>query len=510
MKNKKRYFFTYIVSFLLLNVMLFAEDTRVLKLSSHMNFGSAEIGQEVNRTLTISNAGNSDLHISKLRFHQRLNGVFTGTFSGTIPPNEQRDVTITFKPKRGISYAGLLYVESDKTNKKERSRVLKGIGIDTNNSLETKILRLDSILDFGEVAINTTKTKDFIIHNDGNSELTVNSLHFHSKLQGAFQALDFIEESIDSNGEKRVTIAFTPTSEKSYSGLLYVNARELTNSGDRKTIIVKGSGVIESENNETTDLNRGLVAYYKFEGNVNDSSGNGNDGVQRGTISYVDGVIGKSAKFDGLSNIKTPIELRGVEENQYLSISFWGIAEDKNKSTFIGNYNYGDGSNSIYFGATKAGISGGFDGYWDKGFCYKHINTYLVKYIGNRESKCGKLNYLKDIYDYGSTPVDYTQWHHYTITYNNHYEKIFIDGQKVIQRELGANAIGGENGVSKYPRYDDDYDRFLNIGMYNNSFAYSQSALDKFSLKGKIDDLRIYKRALTELEVKKLYELGLE
>ena len=505
----------YIVSFLLLQVMLLAENTRVLKLSSHMNFGSVEIGQEVNRTLSISNIGNSDLHISKLRFHKRLNGTFSGAFSGTIPPSEERTITITFKPKRGVTYTGLLYVESDKTNHTERSRVLKGMGIDTNDTFETKILRLEKFLDFGEVAINTTKTKELIIHNDGNSELMIDSLRFHAKVKSLFHALDFTEESINAHGEKRVRIAFTPTLEKSYSGLLYVNALERTNLGGRRSIVIKGSGVMESESNGTTSLNIGLVAHYKFENNINDSSGNENNGIERGTITYVDGVIGKAANFDGLSNIKTPIELIGIEDNQYFSISFWGLAEDKNKSTFITNYNYGDGSNSIYFGAKKAGISGGFGGYWTHGFCYDHISTYLIKYMGNKNSSCGKLDYVQDIYDYGATPVDFTKWHYYTITYNNHYEKIFIDGKKVIQRELGAHAIGGENGISKYLRYDDDYDRFLNIGMYNNSFGnkygwYSQSDLDKFTLKGKIDDLRIYKRVLNELEVKELYHLGLE
>jgi len=269
--------------------------------------------------------------------------------------------------------------------------------------------------------------------------------------------------------------------------------------------------VVITVNNNQEDiahLSKGLVAYYEFEGNANDSSGNGNDGTEYGNISYVDGVIGKAGSFDGMSNIKTPIELTGEEKNQYITISFWGIAKDKNHSTFVTNYNFGDGSQSISLNARSAGIVGGFDGhYYSDGFCYKYPIISLDS-IKNTTSNCGTENYYKTIYDYGSKPVDFTKWHYYSITYNNKYEKIYIDGTKVIEQELEANLIGGENGVDRYPRNDSNYDRFLNIGMYNNSFSYSQSSLNRIALKGKIDDLRIYNRALNDSEIKELYKIG--
>ena len=48
----------------------------------------------------------------------------------------------------------------------------------------------------------------------------------------------------------------------------------------------------------STFLNDGLVAYYPFNGNANDSSGNGNHGIEHGGVGYVDGVIGKAGKYE--------------------------------------------------------------------------------------------------------------------------------------------------------------------------------------------------------------------
>jgi len=55
------------------------------------------------------------------------------------------------------------------------------------------------------------------------------------------------------------------------------------------------------------DITDGLVAYYPFEGNANDESGNGNDGKAYGTVTYVPGVAGFAASFDNETDyIKVP------------------------------------------------------------------------------------------------------------------------------------------------------------------------------------------------------------
>lgn len=45
------------------------------------------------------------------------------------------------------------------------------------------------------------------------------------------------------------------------------------------------------------DLYHGLLAHWKFEGNISDSSSNANDGVARGDPEFVTGRVGKAVRF---------------------------------------------------------------------------------------------------------------------------------------------------------------------------------------------------------------------
>jgi len=55
--------------------------------------------------------------------------------------------------------------------------------------------------------------------------------------------------------------------------------------------------------NAIADLNSGLVAYYPFDGNTNDASGNHHNGTEVGGIEYVNGYYGQAAKFDGINDL---------------------------------------------------------------------------------------------------------------------------------------------------------------------------------------------------------------
>jgi len=229
------------------------------------------------------------------------------------------------------------------------------------------------------------------------------------------------------------------------------------------------------------NIDDGLIAYYTFDGNIMDESGNGNDATKNGNISYVEGILGEGAKLNGGANIKTPVAFNGTDENQHFTISFWGLVNDLDKGIFITNYNYGDGCSSIHMSAKTIGISGKFK--------ENVSNGYTLSYYPIDISNFSQLH----------------NWTHYLLTYDNNSERIYINGLLKEEKKIGSNQIGGHNGSSKYPRDDTDFDRLLNIGMYNNAFGYAASSISESSLNGVIDDLRIYNRALTENEITKLY-----
>ncbi len=75
-------------------------------------------------------------------------------------------------------------------------------------------------------------------------------------------------------------------------------------------------------------LKDGLVAYYPFNGNANDESGNGNNGTEYGGLTYANGQIGKASKFDGIDDfieIKPNSNMSAVGD---FSISVWTNLSD--------------------------------------------------------------------------------------------------------------------------------------------------------------------------------------
>jgi len=219
----------------------FADNTRILKLGSHMNFGSVNLGQEITKTLSISNMGNSDLNVSRIRFHDRLDGTYTGNFSGIIHPAETRNVSITFQPKAGLAYTGLLYVESDRTNSGDRSRVVRAIGLDVNNTVTTRVLDFGKHLTFGTVDVNTSVTAQLTLRNRGNSDLHISGLTFHERGNGAFTGN--FTGVIAPHGERNVTITFRPTMGMPFTGRVYVQS-DRTNTARDRSRVLRGNGFV--------------------------------------------------------------------------------------------------------------------------------------------------------------------------------------------------------------------------------------------------------------------------
>ena len=119
-----------IIGLLLYHSNALAEDTRILSFGSHLKFGEVQVGESRTKELILYNKGDSPLHINGIRFHENLDGVYSGNWSGTVAPDSSKSITITFIPKEAKLYSGLVYVNSDKTNTtRENSRLLTGTGV---------------------------------------------------------------------------------------------------------------------------------------------------------------------------------------------------------------------------------------------------------------------------------------------------------------------------------------------------------------------------------------------
>ena len=213
-----------------------------------------------------------------------------------------------------------------------------------------------------------------------------------------------------------------------------------------------------------TDVTNGLVAHYEFEGNADDSSGNGNNGEEFGGVSYVDGVIGQAVSFDGVDDYIDVAHNDSLSPD-ILTVSVWvNIIEDN--------------------GIVNMLLKGRWNGDLTNNQREYQLNTTYGNFYGEQWNNVYLLN-----------PAVESEWSLITLTYDKNslliYKNGLLDNSETFDDEINkpsnpesltiGSAFGVENG---------------DLGTYQNA------------LNAKMDDFRIYNRALSAEEVQTLYELG--
>jgi len=191
---------------------------------------------------------------------------------------------------------------------------------------------------------------------------------------------------------------------------------------------------------EFTIPTEGLVAYYPFNGNANDESGNGNDGTNYGATITTDrfGNENSAFSYDGSDFVDIGII---AESYTIWSFCFWA---------------YKDGTDLTKYIADKNGA-----GY------YFGVESNEWRFKSNTAS---------------TILADNNTWTHICYTYDDSNIRIYKNSE--------SPYIQAENLDSTFPvRYLGDYEA---TGDW----------------KGKIDEVRIYNRPLSEPEIQSLYHEG--
>lgn len=210
--------------------------------------------------------------------------------------------------------------------------------------------------------------------------------------------------------------------------------------------------IIESSDSRI-QLSKDLVVYYPFEGNAKDSSENSNDANEYGQMSYVDGKIGKAARFNGRSAIDlSNLGLNNIFNNGNYSISLWYESNDKTSELF----EFDDDKIRISREDTNELLIN----------YHKHYDYHYETYIND-----GVFNHILMVVDI-----------------ENRIGKTYFNGELVAtENNIEIETIADKGFIGK------EFHPFLEKDDY---------------FMGLIDDFRIYKRVLNELEVKELYKLG--
>jgi hypothetical protein len=218
-----------------------------------------------------------------------------------------------------------------------------------------------------------------------------------------------------------------------------------------------------------TDYNlddSGLVGLWALNGNTNDATGNNHGANQGATFSEEAGVVGQGASFNGSSDyISTNQSL--VEDNYTLSL--WMQPNITINS-----------SNSLDYGLIGYDVHGVTNGHFGLGW---NINNVGVPEDGTL--KFNTQNGAGTFFSGNKTTWNALQWYHVAVVVeNNSTGTIYVNGE--------IDGSGAVNGGIMLPW----------IGA-NVKYGGTKEYFD-----GKIDEVKLYTRALAQEEIQNLYGLG--
>gem|GEM_PF-2116366 len=226
----------------------------------------------------------------------------------------------------------------------------------------------------------------------------------------------------------------------------------------------------------------GLVAYYPFNGNANDESGNGNNGIVNGALLTTDRFnnSNKAFYFDGVDN---SIQIPSSSFNSVKgTISIWfkigGTPNSETMLISLTNFNETN-LNEFYLG---------FDQRWDSG---DREEIEVILYLNNSTSW-----FIQVPIEQFNCNENFN-WNFLTLVHNGIQPKLFLNGQEVGNYHPAHN---------DYSRWWSDIINAQEPAYYTSIGGINRSG-GSFRFNGIIDDICIYNRELNEKEIQTLYNV---
>ena len=211
----------------------------------------------------------------------------------------------------------------------------------------------------------------------------------------------------------------------------------------------------------TADINKGLIAYYPFDGDTNENSGGST--TANGAFGFTTGVKGQAAVFNGSDNslVVGNVPASGDETN-LISTSVWiNSTVDKDAMAVLTQWT-----------ACVGGVG---------------TDRFALNLFGGNNSTIGlAARVAENVWASGGENSRYVidgQWHNVISVFNGNTMKLYIDGK--------LYGVAGNSLPFNYSSLN-----FI-VGAYQaDSCGYGNQSFD-----GAMDELRIYDRPLNESEI---------
>jgi len=236
-----------------------------------------------------------------------------------------------------------------------------------------------------------------------------------------------------------------------------------------KLLIIPGVKVV----NTTPDITTGLVAYYPFNGNANDESGNGNNGT----------VYGATLTTDRFGNANGAYSFDGTNNNINLPNPFLGGGQISEFSL----------SSRLYLNSTANSPN-----IWGKTYFWGEVNLSIASnnsinlmwansYSGNKYSVIFSENNV----------VQTGLWYDVVVVFKNSIGQIYLNGS-LIKTNLSWSAQGGILISTT------NIESVCNFMQHANSSKFGSRVTSGSTgnfFNGKLDEFRVYNRALSQEEI---------
>jgi hypothetical protein len=258
--------------------------------------------------------------------------------------------------------------------------------------------------------------------------------------------------------------------------------------GQSMKVHIKGSSAPTSYSLSTIDSitfeigtpvdTAGLIAYYPFSDSAKDASGNGNNGSVISAVSTIDRFANpaQALYFDTLAYVQVPNSTSFSSISTELTLSTW-VYFDSTRG-FINASSREYNSHVICKGALPSVLTADFSLYFTRGA------TSAFGYPAFEVTNSTPTNALANSTD----SIGTGKWYHIAVTFNAGSVSFYINGKFSNTVTVAPTSVRS----STQPLY----------------IAHRYASSHHGRIKGKVDDVRIYNRALPQSEIGILYSEG--
>ena len=236
----------------------------------------------------------------------------------------------------------------------------------------------------------------------------------------------------------------------------------------------------------------GLVAYYGFNGNANDLSGNYNHGYVRGATLTSDRFGNPNSAYyfggRGSNNYIRVNQDNSLNLYNTVSISFWMMQTSSAGTIWNNNgwsgYEQNVGSDAIFTVIAKSGLSYGYSNYG--GLCVYTSLSSSRQQLCDLKISDRNGNHLNVGAQASMNCYTYGQWIHVVQVVDGNRSRVYFNGVLYTELTTAAPSLYMSNNFDLY------------IGQQDDPSPY-------FTFNGSLDDIAIYNRALSDSEVRSLF-----